>query len=146
MLRTAYESAKKGIDGGALRRSSKQNPTTMRPGTSMPRLQNPSDNHPMLEKVLKSTLPYARSQDLERFKRESTTFQTQKEGFAFTCGQGKPDKQRSKRLSGWIWIIVQALQYNAVACFGYILLAGALLPAFNIKSITAQPLYFPHQQ
>jgi len=149
-LRTAYESAKSG-DRSRARQIVKEilevEPNNDAAWYFYARIaENRQKSIDCLEKVLEINPSHVRaSQDLERFKRESTIFPNPKgKDLHSHAGQGKPNKQRSKRLSGWIWIIVAGFAgVTAVACFGYTLLAGALLPSVQHPSpITAQPLVF----
>jgi len=149
-LRTAYESAKSG-DRSRARQIVKEilevEPNNDAAWYFYARIaENRQKSIDCLEKVLEINPSHVRaSQDLERFKRESTIFPNPKgKDLNSHAGQGKPNKQRSKRLSGWIWIIVAGFAgVTAVACFGYIILAGALLPSVQHPSpITAQQLIF----
>lgn len=59
--------------------------------------------------------------------------------------QQTPEKQRSKRLPGWVWVISAGFAVTvAIACLGYIFFASALQPSPQPHSIpnTQPPLVF----
>jgi len=91
-----------------------------------------------LEKVLEINPSHTRArQDLERLSPDSP-----KQNFPSSSGQKAPQKIRSTKLPGWVWITAAGFTcIVAVACFGYILFAGALKPSVQ-PSIpnTRQPL------
>ena len=82
------------------------------------------------------------SQDLERFKSESTASPNQRLLNLYShSGQGNPNRQQPKRALLWVWVIVAAFAgITVIACFGSIVLAGAFWPSPQpSSSITAQP-------
>jgi hypothetical protein len=97
-----------------------------------------------LEKVLEINPSHARaSQDLERFKSESSVSQKPM-GVSLHSHtrQGNPNKQQSKRVPIWVGIIVAGFAgIFAIACFASLVLAGALWPSAQPSNpITTQPL------
>jgi hypothetical protein len=99
-----------------------------------------------LVKVLEINPSHTRArQDLGRFKGEGfISPDPQEHNLHSQAGQRTLDKQRPKKLPIWIWVIVAGfVGIAAIACLGYFVLAGALLPGAQPSGpITAQPLVF----
>ena len=97
-----------------------------------------------LEKVLEINPSHARArQDLERFKGKDFTPPTsQASNLNAQAKQRISNEQRSKSSPIWLWIVVAGFVGIAViACLGYFMLAGTLLPGMQPSSpVTAQPL------
>jgi len=97
-----------------------------------------------LEKVLEINPSHARArQDLENFRgKEFTPPTSQARNLNLQAEQRTSNKQRSKSLPIWLWIVVASFAgIAAIACLGYFALAGTLLPGTQPSSpVTAQPL------
>ena len=99
-----------------------------------------------LEKVLKINPSHVRAgQDLKRFKDEGgVSKNSQAHNLHSQTEQRRPKTQRSTKLPVWIWILVAGFaSVIAIACLGYIIFAGALLPNTQPSGPSAaQPLVF----
>jgi tetratricopeptide (TPR) repeat protein len=98
-----------------------------------------------LEKVLEINPSHARArQDLVRFKGQDFTPPTpQVHNLNSQARQRTTNEQRSKGLPVWLWIVVAGfVGIASIACLGYFVLAGALLPGAQPSSpiTTGRPL------
>jgi tetratricopeptide (TPR) repeat protein len=149
-LRKAYETAKAGDRTGArqvVKEILKVEPNNDAAWYLYARIaENRQKSIYCLEKALEINPSHARAlQDLERFKSASSVSATSQEhNLPAHTSQRTTNKQRSMKMPVWILVILAGFaSVVAIACIGYFVFAGTLLPSAQPSSpATARPLVF----